>query len=160
MYYWTNDHHCNMVETFVNVFKKVFDTLNIGEHLDVNMCIKRLGKVGVMGHHPSVVVRKAIWSFLKHSTIVSSTVDRVTVFALCSLFEKSLRIMFVTYIVNHAGCIGVFLAARSVQQTFCDHLKKKCILWKRNLRRHQVIYVFDCGNFLLWRKDKKQTDVK
>jgi hypothetical protein len=125
---WTSDHHCNTVKTFVNVFKKVFDTPSIGRHLNVNMCIKHFGKVGVVGHHPLVVVRKAIWSLLKHSTIVSPTVDRVTVFALCCLFEKSSQIMFIAYIVDHARCVGVFLAARSVQQTFCDRFKKRCVL--------------------------------
>ncbi len=78
---WNGDQRCNTIKTFVNVFKKVLDTSNIGEHLDVNMCIKHLGKVEVVGHHPSVVVRKAIWSLLKHLTIISSTIDRVTVFA-------------------------------------------------------------------------------
>jgi hypothetical protein len=41
-----------MIKTFVNVFKKVVDTLNIGGHFNINMCIKHLGKVGVVGHHP------------------------------------------------------------------------------------------------------------
>jgi hypothetical protein len=45
-----------MVRTFVNVFKKVFNTSNTGGHLDVNMCIKHFDKVGVVGHHPSIVV--------------------------------------------------------------------------------------------------------
>jgi hypothetical protein len=54
------DHHYNTIKTFVNVFKKVFDTPNTDGHLDINMCIKHLGKVGVVGHQPSVVVRKAI----------------------------------------------------------------------------------------------------
>jgi hypothetical protein len=103
-----------MVKTFVNLFKKVFDTPNTGGHLDVNMCIKHLGKVGVVGHHPLVVVRKAIWSLLKHSTIISSMVNRVTVFALCCLLRESSWIMFLVYTVDHAGCVGVFVAARSV----------------------------------------------
>jgi len=77
----SSDQCCNTIKTFVNVFKKVFDTSNIGEHLDVNMCIKHLGKVRVVGHHPSVVVRKAIWSLSKRLTITSLTIDRVTVFA-------------------------------------------------------------------------------
>jgi hypothetical protein len=49
-----------MVMTFVNVFLKVFDTPNTNGHFNINMCIKHLGKVGVMEHHPSVVVHKAI----------------------------------------------------------------------------------------------------
>jgi hypothetical protein len=61
----------NTVRTFVNIFKEVFDTPNTNRHLDVNMCIKDLGKVRVVGHHPLVVVCKAIWSLSKCSTIVS-----------------------------------------------------------------------------------------
>jgi hypothetical protein len=100
-----------MVKTFVNIFKKVFDTPNIGEHLDVHMCIKHLGKVGVEGHHPSVVVHKAIWSLSKRLTIVSSTIDKVTIFTLCCLLGESSQIMFLAYTVNHVGCVGVFLGA-------------------------------------------------
>jgi hypothetical protein len=120
------------------------------------MCIKHLGKVGVVGHHPLVVICKAIWSLLKCSTIISLTVDRVTVFALCCILGKSSRITFLACTVDHARCVGVFLATRFVQQTFFDHLKNRCVLWKRKLHQHQVIYVFDCGNFLLWRKDKEK----
>ncbi len=111
--------------TFVNVFKKVFDTSNINGHLDVNMCIKFLSKVRVVGHHPSIVVRKAIWSLSKHLTMVSLT---VIVFTLCYLLGESSWIMFLVYIVEHSGCIGVFLAARFVQQTFCDRFKKRYVL--------------------------------
>jgi hypothetical protein len=124
------------------------------------MCIKHLGKVGVVGHHPLVVICKAIWSLLKCSTIISLTVDRVTVFALCCILGKSSRITFLACTVDHARCVGVFLATRFVQQTFFDHLKNRCVLWKRKLHQHQVIYVFGCGNFLLWRKDKEQMDVR
>jgi hypothetical protein len=49
---WTGDHRDNTIKTFVNVFEKVFDTLNIGRHLDINMCIKHLSKVGVVGASP------------------------------------------------------------------------------------------------------------
>ncbi len=149
-----------MIRTFVNVFKKVFDTSNTSGHLDVNMCIKHLGKVGVVGHHPLVVIHKAIWNLSKCSTIISSTVDKVTIFTLCCLLGESSRITFLAYIVDHARCVGVFLVARSVQQTFCDYFKKRCIFWKRKLHRHQAIYVFGCGNFLFWRKDKGQMDVR
>jgi len=41
-----------MVKTFINLFKKVFDTLNTDGHLEINMCIKHLGKVGVVGAPP------------------------------------------------------------------------------------------------------------
>jgi hypothetical protein len=99
-----------MVRTFINVFKNVFDTLNISEHLDVNMCIKHLGKVGVVGYHPSVVIRKAIWSLSKRSTIISPTIDKVTIFALCYLLRESSWITFLAYTVDHVRCIGVFLS--------------------------------------------------
>jgi hypothetical protein len=76
-------------------------------------------------------------------------VDMVIVFALCCFLEENLRITFLAYIVDHARCVGVFLAAWSVQQTFCDRFKNRCVFWKRKLRRHQAIYVFYCGKFLL-----------
>ncbi len=101
--------------TFINIFKKVFDTLNTGEHLDINMYIKHLGKVRVVGHHPSVVICKAIWSLLKCSTIILLIVDRVFVFALCYLLGESSQITFFAYTIDHAGCVGVFLAVRSMQ---------------------------------------------
>jgi hypothetical protein len=47
-----------------------------------------------------------------------------------------------------------------VQQTFCDRFKKRCVFWQRKFCRHQMIYVFRCGNFLLWRKDKEQMDAR
>jgi len=125
---WIGNHHYNTVNTFINISKKVFDTPNIDTHLNVNMCIKHLGKVRVVGHHPLVVIRKAIWSLSKCSTIVSLTVDRVTVFALCCILGKSSRITFLACIVDHARCVGVFLATRFVQQTFCDRFKKRCVL--------------------------------
>jgi hypothetical protein len=125
-----------MVRTFVNVFKKVFDTANTGGHLNINRCIKHLSKVGVVGHHPSVVIRKAIWSLSKCLTIVSPTVDRVIIFALCCLLGESSQIMFLAYTINHAVCVLVFFVARSMQQTFCDCFKKRCVLWKRKLCRH------------------------
>ncbi len=56
--YWTGNHRYNTVMTFLNVFKKVFDTLNIDGHFNVFMCIKHLGKVGVVGHHASVGTHK------------------------------------------------------------------------------------------------------
>ncbi len=115
---WSSNHHCNTVRTFVNVFKMFFDILNIDEHFDVNMCIKHLGKVGVVGHHPSIVICKAIWSLSKHLTIVLPTIDKVTVFALCCLLEESLRITFFAYIVDHAwvcwGIIGCTICATNI----------------------------------------------
>ncbi len=105
-----------MIKTFVNIFKEVFDTLNTNKHLNVKICIKHLGKVGVVGHHPSVVIRKAILSLLKRSTIVSPTVDRVTIFALCCLFRKSSWITFLAHIVDHVGCVTVFFC-RTVHAT-------------------------------------------
>jgi hypothetical protein len=109
--YWIGKHHCNMVKTFVNVFKKVFDTSNMGRHFNVNMCIKHLGKVKVVGHHPSFVVCKSIWSLSKRLTVVSLMVDRVTIFALCCLLGESSRITFIAYNVDHVGCVGLLLAA-------------------------------------------------
>jgi hypothetical protein len=41
-------------------------------------------------------------------------VNRVTVFALCCLLGESSLITFLAYIVDHVGCVGVFLAAWSV----------------------------------------------
>ncbi len=79
------------------------------------MCVKHLDKVGVVGHDPLVVVRKTIWSLSKCLTIISPMVDRVTIFALCGLLEKSLWITFLAYIIDHVGCIGVFLVVRSEQ---------------------------------------------
>jgi hypothetical protein len=149
IYCWSDDHRCNTVRTFVNVFLKIFNTPNTGGHLDVNMCIKHNGKVRVVGHHPSIVLCKAIWSLSKHSTTVLPTVERVTIFMLCCFLKKSSQITFLAYTINHAGCAGVFLAAQSVQQTFCDCFKKRCILCERKLCQHQAIYVFVCGNFLL-----------
>ncbi len=149
---WTNDHHCNKIMTFINIFKNIFDTPNIDEHPDINMCIKHLGNVGVVEHHPSIVVRKTIWSLSKRSTIVSPTIDRVTVFALCCLLRKSSWITFFAYIVDHVECVGIFFTTQSVQQTFCDHFKKRCVLWKKKFYQHQAFYVFGCENFLLWRK--------
>ncbi len=130
---WIGNRCYNMIRTFVNIFKKVFDTMNIDKHLNINMCIKHLGKVRVVRHHLLVVVRKAIWSFLKCLTIISPTVDRVTIFTLCCLFRESLWIMFLAYIVDHVRCVGVFLAAWSMQQTFCDNFKKRCVLRMRKL---------------------------
>jgi hypothetical protein len=95
--------------------------------------LKHFGKVGVMGHHPSIIVHKAIWNLLKCLTIVLLTIDRVTIFALCYLLGESSLITFFAYIVDHVGCIRVFLVAWFMQQTFCDRFKKRCVLWKRKL---------------------------
>jgi hypothetical protein len=75
------------------------------------MCIEHLGKVRAVGHHPLVVVCKAIWSLSKHSTIVSSMIDRITVFVLCCFLGESSRITFLAYTIDHAGCVGVLFVA-------------------------------------------------